>query len=111
MSCIFCEISKGNDKKNWIFETDKCCCFPDINPVSPVHLLIIPRIHIESLTQVRGENIDYIKDIYINIPRIIKKTGLKSYRLISNTGENAGQSVKHLHFHILGGREFGWPPG
>ena len=101
MSCIFCNLLKS--KTDWIYETDKCCCFEDINPRAPVHLLVIPKIHIESLSEVNLENIPYIEDIFLNIPNIVKKVGLKSYRLVSNTGIEATQTVFHLHFHIMGG--------
>lgn len=101
MSCVFCDLLKS--KKDWVYETDKCACFYDINPRAPIHLLIIPKIHIESLSEVNSENISYIDNIFLNVPEIVRKVGLKSYRLVSNTGIEATQSVFHLHFHILGG--------
>ena len=101
MSCVFCDLLKS--KKDWVYETNKCCCFKDINPRAPVHLLIIPKLHIESLLEVNRENVPYVEDIFLNIPDIVKKLGLKSYRLVSNTGIEATQSVFHLHFHIMGG--------
>ena len=109
MSCVFCDLIKSN--KQWVFESDKCCCFPDISPVADVHLLIVPKIHIESLTFVTSETSSFISDIFESIPIIVKKFNMDSYRLVANTGALAGQSVKHIHFHILGGREFAWPPG
>lgn len=111
MNCIFCDIASGEDKKNWVFETEKCCCFPDINPEAPLHLLLIPKIHISSLQDLKEDNIEFINDMFLSIPKITEKLGIKSYRLVANTGKDAGQSVMHLHFHILGGRELGWPPG
>lgn len=113
MNCIFCNIANqdNNNKKNWVFETENCCCFPDIDPKAPVHLLLIPKIHITSLQDIKNNNIEFINDMFLSIPKITEKLGLKSYRLISNIGESAGQSVMHLHFHILGGRKFDWPPG
>ena len=111
MSCIFCNIVSGKDKKNWVFETEKCCCFPDIDPRAPVHLLLIPKIHISSLQNIKEDNVEFINDMFLSIPKIAEKLGIKSYRLVANTGKDAGQSVMHLHFHILGGRELGWPPG
>lgn len=111
MSCIFCNIVSGKDKKNWVFETEKCCCFPDINPGAPLHLLLIPKIHISSLQDLKEDNIEFINDMFLSIPKITEKLGIKSYRLVANTGKDAGQSVMHVHFHILGGRELGWPPG
>ena len=109
MSCIFCDLI--NSRKDWVYESEKCCCFDDINPVADVHLLIIPKMHIESLSLIDEENSSYITDIFESIPKIIKKFNMESYRLVSNTGSLAGQSVKHLHFHIMGGRSFAWPPG
>ena len=111
MSCIFCNILRSNDKSKWIYETDECCCFPDIDPKAPVHLLVIPKLHIESLSDVSSDNVDFIRDIFSSIPKIVSKVGLESYRLVSNNGKDAGQRVMHVHFHILGGRSLGWPPG
>ena len=111
MSCIFCNIVSGKDKKNWVFETEKCCCFPDIDPKAPVHLLLIPKIHISSLQDLKEDNIEFINDMFLSIHKITEKLGINSYRLVANTGKDAGQSVMHVHFHILGGRELGWPPG
>lgn len=109
MKCIFCDMLKS--KKDWIYESDKCCCFEDINPVADVHYLIIPKIHIESLSEINDENSIYVSDIFESLSKIVRDRKISSYRLVSNTGELAGQSVHHLHFHILGGRAFAWPPG
>ena len=109
MSCVFCDLIKS--RKDWVYETERSCCFPDIMPASDIHLLIVPKIHIESLSCVDQENSSYITDIFEAIPKIARKFDMKSYRLVSNTGPLAGQSVNHIHFHILGGRSFAWPPG
>lgn len=111
MNCIFCNIANGIDKKNWIFETKKCCCFSDIDPKAPLHFILIPKIHIVSLQDLTNDNIEFIEDMFLSIPKIADKLKISSYRVVSNVGADAGQSVMHLHFHILGGREFGWPPG
>lgn len=111
MDCIFCNIANDIDKKNWIFETEKCCCFSDIDPKAPLHLILIPKIHIVSLQDLTNDNIEFIEDMFLSIPKIADKLKISSYRVVSNIGADAGQSVMHLHFHILGGRKFGWPPG
>ena len=106
MDCIFCKIIKGEIPSSKVYEDDKMLAFNDINPMAPVHVLVIPKIHIESLDMVNAENSDYVKAIFEKIPEIAKKAGVKNgYRLISNCGADACQSVKHLHFHILGGKQ------
>lgn len=102
--CIFCEIAKGNIPSVKVYEDDTILAFCDINPQTPVHVLVIPKEHIGSLDEVNGNNVDVISHIFIKIPEIAKEAGITNgYRLISNCGEDATQSVKHLHFHILGG--------
>ncbi len=105
MDCIFCKIIKGKIPSNKVYEDDKILAFRDINPMAPVHVLVVPKLHIESCNDVNGENSEYVKNIFEKIPEIAKKENLTNgYRVISNCGPDAKQSVKHLHFHILGGK-------
>jgi len=106
MDCIFCKIINGDIPSSKVYEDDKMLAFNDINPMAPVHVLVIPKIHIESLDMVNSGNSEYVKAIFEKIPEIAKKAGITNgYRLISNCGADACQSVKHLHFHILGGKQ------
>lgn len=104
MDCIFCKIIDGSIPSKKAYEDDKILAFYDINPQAPVHLLVIPKIHIESADFINEGNSNAIADIFEHIPEIAKKAGITNgYRIISNCGEDAAQSVKHIHFHILGG--------
>lgn len=105
--CIFCEIISGNIPSTKIYEDDMILAFKDINPVAPVHTIIVPKEHIESANDVNSENSKYVAHIFEKIPEIAKLQGIDSYRIINNCGENAGQTVKHLHFHLIGGVELG----
>lgn len=104
MDCIFCEIVKGNIPSTKVYEDDLCLAFRDIQPQAPVHLLIIPKQHIPSADAITPENSALVAHIFEQIPKIAKQEGLTSYRLVSNIGSDAGQTVKHLHFHLLGGK-------
>ena len=104
--CIFCEIVAGNIPSSKVFENEKIYAFRDINPQAPVHVLVIPKEHIPSADGVNHDNSGVISEIFENIPRIACSEGLKNgYRIISNCGPDACQSVGHLHFHILGGKQ------
>ena len=104
--CIFCMICEGKIPSKKAYEDDKILAFYDINPQAPVHILVIPKEHIGSADEITPENSGIISYIFENIPKIAKAAGLTGgYRIISNCGENACQTVKHLHFHILGGRK------
>ncbi len=107
--CIFCKIIKGEIPSTKVYEDEKVLAFKDINPVAPVHVLIIPKEHIASTNNITSENSNYISAIYEKIPEIAEITGVKEqgYRLICNCGESAGQTVKHTHFHLIGGKELG----
>lgn len=105
MDCIFCKIIAGEIPSSKVYEDDKILAFKDINPMAPVHILVIPKIHIASCDEVNAENSAVIAHIFENIPAIAKQAGAENgYRVITNCGEDAKQSVKHLHFHILGGK-------
>ncbi len=106
MDCLFCKIIAGEIPSTKVYEDDVMYAFRDINPQAPVHVLVIPKCHIESLDKVTRENCDAVRAIFEKIPEIAKSLGLeKGYRLVSNCGPDACQTVKHLHFHILGGKE------
>lgn len=106
MDCLFCKIIEGTIPSSKVYEDDKILAFKDINPQAPVHVLVIPKQHIDSLDKVSCDNIEYVNHIFLKVPEIASKMGLgNGYRLISNCGDDACQSVKHLHFHILGGKK------
>lgn len=106
MDCIFCKIIAGEIPSSKVYEDDQILAFNDINPQTPVHILVIPKRHIRSMDEITPENSAVVAHIFETIPRIAAKAGLANgYRLISNCGDEACQSVKHLHFHIMGGRQ------
>ncbi len=112
MECIFCKIVSGEIPCRKAYEDDEILAFYDLEPQAPVHILIIPKQHIESSNEINCENSKIIAHIFEVIPKLAKELGLSSgYRIVSNCMEDAGQTVKHIHFHILGGRKFTWPPG
>lgn len=106
MDCLFCKIIEGVIPSSKVYEDDMCLAFRDINPQAPVHVLVIPKCHLASMDEVNSDNSRYIAHIFECVPKIASAEGLTNgYRLISNCGADACQSVKHLHFHILGGRQ------
>lgn len=106
MDCIFCKIVAGEIPSAKVFENEKMICFKDLNPQAPVHLLAIPREHIASANEICEENFEVVGEIFKNIPTIAKEAGLtQGYRIVTNIGEHGCQSVKHMHFHILGGEK------
>lgn len=106
MNCLFCAIRDGEIPSAKVYEDDTVLAFRDIHPMAPVHVLIIPKLHIPSADGVTPENSAYVAHIFEVIPRIAAAEGLTNgYRVITNCGEDACQSVKHLHFHLLGGRK------
>ncbi|MBE6062773.1 MAG: histidine triad nucleotide-binding protein [Clostridium butyricum] len=111
--CIFCKIIKGEIPSNKIYEDDKVYAFKDINPEAPVHFLVIPKEHIESANALNENNIEIVSHIFkvINKLAIEQNISQTGYRVVNNCGEDGGQTVKHLHFHVLGGRSLQWPPG
>ncbi len=112
MDCLFCKIVNGEIPAEKVYEDEKVLAFKDINPAAPVHVLVIPKQHITSVAQVNNENSDVIAHIFEVISHLTKKLDLEQgYRVVTNTGEQAGQTVLHLHFHILGGRKMRWPAG
>lgn len=103
-NCLFCKIAEGAIPSSKVYEDEKILAFRDINPQAPVHILVIPKEHISGADEITDENSGIVAYIFERIPAIAKSTGLTSgYRIISNCGPDACQSVPHLHFHILGG--------
>ena len=111
--CIFCKIANGEIPTDKIYEDEKVVAFYDIDPQSPVHFLVVPKEHISSIKEIDESNVSIISHIFLVIKKIATDNGLdeKGYRIVNNCGEYGGQTVDHLHFHILGGRELLWPPG
>ena len=109
MDCIFCKIANGEIPSEFVYEDDKIVAFRDINPVAPVHFLVVPKKHICCLACVSEEDKELMGHLMTTIPKIAKQFPEleKGYRVINNCGENAGQTVKHIHFHIIGGVELG----
>ena len=104
MDCLFCAIIKGEIPSGKIYEDEYCYCFRDINPQAKVHALVVPKVHITSVDAIDEQSSVIISKIFEAIPKIAKLLSLKDgYRVVSNIGEDGCQSVKHLHFHILGG--------
>ena len=113
MDCLFCKIIAGEIPSKKVYEDDLCYAFYDIDPQAPEHVIIIPKAHIASANEITAENSKYIAHIWEKIPEIAKNLGIADdgYRVVNNCGQNGGQTVHHLHFHLMGGREFGWPAG
>ncbi|QQG44994.1 MAG: histidine triad nucleotide-binding protein [Candidatus Sungiibacteriota bacterium] len=103
MDCIFCKISKGEVSSEVVFEDDDVKVFKDIHPKAPVHLLVIPKIHIQSIAHLEADHSDVITKLIYTAKKIAGDLGLKGYKLIFNVGREGGQVVDHLHLHILGG--------
>ena len=110
-NCLFCKIIKGDIPSNKVYEDNFCYAFNDIDPQAPTHFLVIPKAHISSVAEVSKGNSALIGHIFEVIARLARELGMESFRVVSNCGEQAGQSVFHLHFHVLSGRDMTWPPG
>jgi len=105
-NCLFCKIAAGSIPSTKVYEDDQILAFRDIAPMAPTHILVIPKAHIPSVDGITAENSAVVAKIFEVIPRIAAEEGLvNGYRVISNCGEHAGQTVHHLHFHILGGKQ------
>ena len=109
--CLFCKISAGEIPSNKVYEDELCYAFYDIDPQAPTHFLVIPKAHIGSVAEVTGDNSAVVAHIFEVIAKLCKELGCESYRIVNNCGDQAGQTVKHLHFHVLSGRDMTWPPG
>lgn len=112
MDCIFCKIISGEIPSNKAYEDDKVLAFYDLEPQAPVHILIVPKEHIACAADITAENSAVIAHIFEVAAIIAKEKGLDDgFRIVNNCGDSAGQTVKHIHFHLMGGRDFGWPAG
>jgi histidine triad (HIT) family protein len=109
--CLFCKIAAGKIAADIVFENDTVVLFDDINPKAPTHVLAIPRRHLESAAELTDADGDLLAALFSAMRRVAEEAGLKGYRIVSNVGAESGQSVFHLHFHLLGGRTMIWPPG
>lgn len=110
--CLFCKIAAGQVPSNKLFEDDQLLAFYDIEPQAPVHFLVIPKAHIGSAAELTEDNAALLGHVYAVIARLCRELGCdKGYRVVTNVGEDGGQSVKHLHFHVLAKRSLAWPPG
>ncbi|QNL45636.1 histidine triad nucleotide-binding protein [Oscillibacter hominis] len=109
--CLFCKIAAGEIPSSKVYEDEVCYAFNDIDPQAPTHFLVIPKTHIASVAGICAENSAVVAHIFEVIAKLTAELGIKSYRVVSNIGEQAGQSVPHLHFHVLSGRDMTWPPG
>jgi histidine triad (HIT) family protein len=111
--CLFCKIAAKQIPSKILFEDDDLLAFHDINPAAPTHVLIIPKQHLVSLDDGQPEHVELLGKLLLATSRAAALTGVAKtgYRVVANTGADAGQSVFHLHFHVLGGRPMAWPPG
>nr|WP_057978953.1 histidine triad nucleotide-binding protein [Caloramator mitchellensis] len=113
MDCIFCKIANGLIKVDFLYEDDKVVAFRDINPVAPQHVLIVPKKHIESVMNLQEEDFSLVGHIFKVAQKISNDLGISEngFRIVNNCGTAGGQTVMHIHFHLLGGRDMQWPPG
>lgn len=110
--CLFCKIASGAFSTEFLVETENLVAFRDINPAAPTHVLVIPKRHIPSLARLGPEDQHLMGEIMLAVKQIAEQEGLdEGFRVVVNTGPDGGQSVNHLHFHLLGGRSLQWPPG
>lgn len=111
--CIFCKIINKEIPSKKIYEDEKVYAFYDISPAAPTHFLVIPKQHIESVNALNENNVDIISHIFKVISKLVIELNIsdKGYRIVNNCGEDGGQTVNHIHFHVLGGRSLQWPSG
>ena len=112
MSCLFCKIIEGSIPSTAVFQDERCYAFADINPQAPTHVLIAPREHLVSLAEAGSQHLALFGHLLWVAAQIARDKSLsKGYRVVINTGDDGGQTVDHLHVHLLGGRPMTWPPG
>lgn len=113
VDCIFCKIAAGEIPSEVVYQDESMMIFKDINPQAPVHLIIIPKKHIASVDDLTNDDAILIGKIFLQMKEIVKEYSRldRGYRIICNTGKESGQTVFHIHFHLIGGRHMGWPPG
>lgn len=111
--CLFCRVLSGELPSNEVASSEHSYAFRDLNPVAPTHVLVIPRIHIENADEIRPEHAEVLADMVATAQQVARQEGVAEggYRLVFNVGRDTGNSVPHLHLHVLGGRQMGWPPG
>ena len=109
--CLFCKIIAGDIPSKKVYEDDYVYAFYDIDPQAPTHFLVIPKEHVASCGEITPENSAGVAKCFEAIGKITKELGLTDFRVVSNCGPQAGQTVFHLHFHVLSGRDMTWPPG
>ena len=107
--CIFCKIANKEIPSEFVYENEHIVAFNDINPAAPVHILVIPKKHVESLRELEDKNL--MAELLDGVRSVTKKLNIKDYRTVINTGKEAGQEVFHIHLHIISGRPLKWPPG
>lgn len=109
MDCLFCKIINGEVPSTKVYEDDLCYAFKDINPVAPTHVLFIPKKHIDGIDAISDDEAEVIAHIFKKIRDVAKELDLDNgYRVVTNIGSDGGQSVRHLHFHLIGGRKLTW---
>lgn len=112
MDCLFCKIANGEIPTSKVYEDDTVLAFNDVDPQAPTHILVIPKNHITSAADINKENSAVISHIFEVIAKLSKELNMgNGFRVVNNCGDSAGQSVKHIHFHLMSGREFTWPAG
>jgi histidine triad (HIT) family protein len=111
MSCLFCKIIAGEIPAEIKFQDEQVIAFSDINPQAPVHILVVPKCHVENAAELTAQSPAALAAVFAAADHLAKIEGLTGYRTIFNTGADAGQSVFHAHLHLLGGRGLAWPPG
>ncbi len=110
--CLFCGIVAGSVPSDGVLETEHSYAFRDINPAAPVHVLVVPKSHLDSIVDVDGTQTEVLVDLVNAVNQVAVQEGIagSGYRVVTNVGEDAGQLVRHLHFHVIGGRSLRWPP-
>lgn len=110
-ACIFCKIAAGEVQSQIVHEDDQVLVFKDLNPIAPTHLLVIPRKHIARVSDAGDADEALLGRLQLVAADVAKKAGLNDFRVVTNNGKGAGQSVDHLHYHVIAGRRMNWPPG
>ena len=112
MDCVFCKIAAGEIPSKKAFEDDRVLAFYDLDPQAPIHILLIPKEHIASAAEITEENGTIVAHIFADAAKLAKDLNVdKGWRVVTNVGADGGQTVMHMHFHLLGGRSMAWPPG
>lgn len=113
MDCLFCKIINGEIPSQKVYEDEYVYAFNDISPTAPIHVLIVPKKHISTINDIKEEDSELIGRIYLCAKKIAEEKGIAEdgYRVVTNCNKMAGQTVFHIHFHLIGGRELGWPAG